>query len=45
MPYSTHPYDSTASYGDAADGPKAFKRDTAKRYSSYDVKLLTELNC
>ena len=37
MPYSTHPYDSTASYGDAADGPKAFKRDTAKRYSSYDV--------
>ncbi|KAM7444869.1 Cytosolic purine 5'-nucleotidase [Porites harrisoni] len=31
MPYSTHPYDSTASYGDAADGPKAFKRDTAKR--------------
>ncbi|CAH3195414.1 unnamed protein product [Porites evermanni] len=31
MPYSTHPYDSTASYGDATDGPKAFKRDTAKR--------------
>ena len=39
MPYSTHPYDSTASYGDAPDWPKAFKRDTAKRYSycSYDV--------
>ena len=34
MPCKSHPYDSSTSV-DTADGTKAFKRDTAKRWTKF----------